>query len=218
MSIAGLSAMTLAVPVAWGSTFGADSRLMPALLVCILCLGARLQQRQLLLAGGLLAAALLVRYGSVYVEWNKLDLRLQRIAAAFQLFPAGSRIMPVAGPSAGFTLAKSYPETGFVSWAIPLRGAYVPTLFAHRDQQPLELKLQLPICARLEDAEIVIDSRFAQAHYDFIWIFNPRRLPVRISPEFTNIFSEEDVTVWRTPPRPERSAPLDSSDAGSCHD
>lgn len=207
MSMAALSAVTLAVPVAWGSTFNADSRLIPALLVCFLCIGSRLQQSRLLLAAGLLAASLAVRYGSVYVEWSKLDLRLQRIAAAFQLLPVGSRIMPLGGQDTGFTLTKDHPETTFVSWAVPLRGAYVPTLFAHRDQQPLDLKLQLPIYASLRGGEIVIDSEPAQAHYDFIWIFNPRKLPVRISPEFTRIFSEEGVTVWRAPPRPERRTP-----------
>jgi hypothetical protein len=206
-SIAGLSAMTLALPVAWGSTFNADSRLIPALLVCVLCLGARLQPRRLLVAGGLLTACIIVRYGGVYVEWRKLDLRLERIAGAFQLFPAGSRIMPLAGQSTGVKLTKDYPETTFVSWAVPLRAAYDPTLFAHPDQQPLNLKLALPIYAKLEREEIVIDSESARAHYDFIWIFNPRKLPVRISPELTKVYSAEDVTVWRAPPRSEARSP-----------
>ena len=40
----------------------------------------------------------------------------------------------------------------------PLRAAYIPTLFAHPDQQPLKLKLQLPVYASLDGEEIVIDS------------------------------------------------------------
>jgi hypothetical protein len=64
------------------------------------------------------------------------------------------------------------------------------------------LKLQLPIHAKIEGEQIVVDSEAARADYDFIWIFNPRRLPVRISADFTKVFSEEDVTVWRAPPRP----------------
>jgi hypothetical protein len=198
-SMAGLVALTLAVPTEWGSVFNADARFMPALLVCIVCLGTRLRQRRLVLAAALLVAGLFVRYGSVHVEWTRLDQRLQRIATAFALFPPGSRVMPFTG---GYTLTKNYPETLFISWAIPLRAAYVPTVFAYEDQQPLRLKLQLPIHAKIEGEQIVVDSEAARADYDFIWIFNPRRLPVRISADFTKVFSEEDVTVWRAPPRP----------------
>jgi len=204
VSMAGILALTLVVPTEWGSVYNADARFMPALLVCVVCLGARLQQRRLLLAGGLLAAGILVRYGSVHIEWTRLGQRLERIAAAFELIPVGSRIMPFSG---GYTLTKSYPESLFISWAIPLRSAYVPTVFAYEDQQPLKLKLQLPIHASLKGEEIVVDSEAARADYDFIWIFNPKRLPVRISPEFTKVFSEEHVTVWRAPPRLERCTP-----------
>jgi hypothetical protein len=83
----------------------------------------------------------------------------------------------------------------------------VPTVFAYEDQQPLKLRLQLPIHASLEDGEIVVDSEAARADYDFVWIFNPRRLPVRISPEFTRISSQDDVTVWRAPPAAEHRLP-----------
>jgi len=203
-SMAGILALTLVVPTEWGSVYNADARFMPGLLVCVVCLGARLTQRRLLLAGGLLAASLVVRYGSVHIEWTRLDQRLQRVAAAFELFPEGSRIMPFTG---GYTLTKNYPETLFISWAIPLRAAYVPSVFAYEDQQPLKLKLQLPIHASLEGEQIVVNSEAARADYDFVWIFNPKRLPVRISPEFTKVFSEEHVTVWRAPPRPEDRVP-----------
>jgi hypothetical protein len=83
----------------------------------------------------------------------------------------------------------------------------VPSVFAYEDQQPLKLKLQLPIHASLEGEQIVVNSEAARADYDFVWIFNPKRLPVRISPEFTKVFSEEHVTVWRAPPRPEDRVP-----------
>lgn len=189
--------LAVVIPLGWGSVFNADVRVLPPLLVCVLAVAARSRLRHFLLGAAILTVATAIRYGSVYAAWTALDTRLTEISAGFEKIPAGSRVMAVSGTLAGLTLAKELPENTFASWAVPLRGAFVTGLFAYRDQQPLVVKQSDKIYARLEGNEIVVDDAPTRADYDFVWLFNPHRKPVRISSGFKKIFETQDVTIWR---------------------
>ncbi len=199
IAIAAFAFLTLAVPVGWGSTFNADARLLPPLMVCILAAAGRCELYRFGQGACILLVALLIRYGSVYWAWSNLDVRLTQLDTAFQKIPAGSRVMTISGQAADVELEKERPENVFAAWLVPLRGAFVPGLYAYRDQQPLVLKRDDKIYARLNGNEIIVDEQLTRANYDFVWIFNPGHKSVSIPNNFKKIFEGDDVMVWRVP-------------------
>ena len=127
----------LAMPEQWGMTFAVDTRLVPALLVCTLARLGTLPAARWSWAGvNLLGAALILRSGDVWQAWQRLDRRLQEAARSFEHLEFQARVLPVILTPA---VLKENPEHSFVSLAVIAQHAYVPTLFAVRDQQPLRL-------------------------------------------------------------------------------
>jgi hypothetical protein len=189
-------AMSLAMPFSWGSTHAADLRLLPPLLVCVLAILGTLPVRHLRLGLGLLAVCLVVRYGGIYVAWHRLDTRLVEMARAFEYIPRGSRIMPVNLLPADMDRSKEHPEFYFAAWAVPFREAYVPTLFAFRDQQPLHLKQELPAYIHTEGSEVVVEEEPTRSDYDFVWLYNPANRQVRMPDQFKKVFSENAFSLW----------------------
>jgi hypothetical protein len=191
------AALTLAVPIQWGSTYHGDARIPPAMLVCFLAIAAGMEVRRFAVGAALVAAALLVRYGSVYVAWTNLDTELTAISKALAEMPRGSRVMPVVGPNAGYTVRRDWPATHFVSWVVPLRDGFDPGLYAFNDQQPLTVHRDTQIYAHSDGHEIVVDDEPTRALYDYVYVYNPIGLPIRISSQFDKVFEYKDVTIWR---------------------
>ena len=183
----------LAMPWQWGSTSDADSRVLPALLVCLLAWFGRMPLKWFGLAVGLLGLALVLHFGDVLISWHRLDSRLSVAEVAFDHIPPGSRIMPVNMS----TMSKVDLEPHFVCWAVVLNDSYVPSLFAYRDQQPLELKPSTKIWARMEEGVLEFDEGGTRANYDFVWLYNPQETPARIPPSFTQVFAANGLTLWR---------------------
>ncbi len=189
--------LALAIPIQWGSTYHGDARIPPAMLVCLLAIAAGLEVRRFALGAGLIATALLVRYGSVHVAWANLDTELTAISKALTEIPQGSRVMPIVGPNAGYTVRRDWPATHFVSWVVPFREGFDPGLYAFGDQQPLIVHRDTQIYAHFDGQEIVVDDEPTRALYDYIYLYNPMGKPTRISDQFEKVFEYKDVSLWR---------------------
>ncbi len=220
----GLATVVLALsyvvlPLQWGWTYFADSRLLPALFVCGLAWLGTLPLRGVVLGSVLLAAGLLVRLGSIGSAWQGLDARLQEAARSFTVMQPESRVLPaVLVPDAG----KDHPEWHFISQAVMDRRAFVPTMFAFRDQQPLRLTAYADPPGTLpRDGWLLEDERQrgptfgnggrimvrdgvldlthdpATAHYDYLWVYNPERVALALPAHWTKLFTGDAISVWR---------------------
>ena len=109
---------------------------LPVLFVLALAAVGSAPLRRPRLGAVLLAACLLLRFGSILHAWDGLCGRLDADARSFAVFAPGDRVLPVMLLP---EQSKNYPEYHFAAWAVPGRGAFLPTLFAQPDQQPLRI-------------------------------------------------------------------------------
>jgi hypothetical protein len=191
-----LSLLYLLIPLQLGTTSDADSRLLPAILVCALAWIGTCPPRRFLRALTLLAMCLVVKIGGIAWAWNQLDRRLVEHAHAFELIPPRSRVMPlVIGPSTGGS--KDFPEDHFAEWLVPLKDVFIPTLLAIPDQQPLVIdpRCKVFVCRTADGIEI--DEQRVRECYDFVWLVNPTKAPVRIPAAFEVVFADDWVTLFR---------------------
>jgi hypothetical protein len=126
--------------------------------------------------------------------WHGADDRLHGMLPSLECLPAECRLLPIAiGPG----LEKERPEWHFAAHAVVLRRAFVPTLFAAPDQQPLRLTIDHPVPWRVEHGVLQVEPEAARAAYDFAWICNPDRIATRIPEAWERIYAKDDVEVWR---------------------
>jgi hypothetical protein len=191
-----LSLLYLLIPLQLGTTSDADSRLLPAILVCALAWVGTSPLRRYFPAIALLALCLVVKIGGVAWAWDRLDRRLVQHARAFDHIPPRSRVMPlVIGPSAGGS--KDFPEEHFAEWLVPLKDVFVPTLLAIPDQQPLVIDPRCKVFAHRRADGLEIDEQRVRECYDYVWLVNPTKTPVRIPPAFEVVFADDWVTLLR---------------------
>jgi GNAT superfamily N-acetyltransferase len=200
------------MPVEVNTSHGADARLLPALLVCGLAwLGTLPAARWSWIGAALLVAAIGVRGGDVWHAWQRLDRQLQDAARSFALLEPEARVLPVI-LTPGTT--KENPEEHFASLAAISRHAYIPTLFAVWEQQPLRLtgetRLANPFkrytAGAVENGVFTLASEADAARYDYLWIFNPEGAELRLPAAWQRTFSGERVSLWRL--RPDGGAPM----------
>lgn len=201
LALAALAALYILLPFQLGSTSEADTRVLPALLVVGLAAVGSAPLRRPRLAAVLLAACLLLRFGSILHAWDRLCNRLDADARSFALFAPGDRVLPVMLLP---ERSKNYPEYHFAAWAVPGRGAFLPTLFSQPDQQPLRIVPPYAFAAGLPkgcngpDACTLKEGPLRE-RYDYVWLCNPAGKPVRAPWSFPLVYSEGTVTVWRVP-------------------
>jgi hypothetical protein len=199
LSTAALLAFYLLLPYQLGSTSDTDSRLLPALMVCAVGFLGGWPTRRVGVALGVLGLAVLLRYGSVILAWDRLRDRLDVAAASFDSLEPGGRVVPVVFVP---ELSKEWPECQFVCWSVVKRDTFVPTLFCADDQQPLAIREPYRGCvvpytllvgpkARLPDVGLL------RRCYDFVWIFHPNGPPPPMPEAFEGVFSRAGVSVWR---------------------
>jgi hypothetical protein len=189
-----LAALYLALPYQVGATSDADSRALPPLLICGVALLAFLPLRRPRLGLALLAACLLLRYGSVLVAWHQLDARLAPQARAFAQLPPHSRVLPVLLTPEG---RKEDADRHFLAWAVVERDVYLPTLFAHRGQQPLTLRGPPPLTPREREGVLEFDEDALRGRYDYVWLLNPEDREVRLPASAVRIVQDGPLSVWR---------------------
>lgn len=201
LALAALSAVYLILPLQLGSTNEADTRVLPVLFVVALAAVGSAPLRRPRLGAVLLAACLLLRFGSILHAWDGLCGRLDADARSFAVFAPGDRVLPVVLLP---ERSKNYPEYHFAAWAVPGRGAFLPTLFAQSDQQPLRIVPPYAFAAGLPkgcngpDACTLREAPLRDK-YDYVWLYNPVGKAVRAPASFSRVFSEGAVTVWRVP-------------------
>jgi hypothetical protein len=182
------------MPSTVGSGGHIDVRFLPPLLVCVLALTTYSRPKGYRLGVALLGLCVLLRGGSVLYEWHRIDQQQREDARAFDLMPENSKIAPVIVESER-TLGYS---VHFVAWAVPLRQAYVPTLFAVQDQQPLTLTGPLAPPVMRGSHAPVGERNELLAEYDFVWLQNPLGTDVRLPECCRQIFSTARVSLWST--------------------
>jgi len=188
-----LGGLYIAIPFQLGDISDIDSRLLPAILVIALAAVSSLPVRRFRWGVILLVLCLLVRQGSIAVAWHEQSRRLQAHAHAFDSLETHSRMLPlVLVPQ----LSKDYPETHFVCWAVVTHRAFVPTLFAYRDQ-PLQLHAPARLPAMKSGDGWEFDEAKVRESYDFVWIYNPGNVAVAMPSSFVMVFAAEGLKLWR---------------------
>jgi hypothetical protein len=193
------------LPSKIGTTDSADSRMLPALAVCALaCLGT-LPVRWSWAGLALLAGAIGARTTDTSLAWQRMDARLSDEARSLAFIEPGSSVLPLILVT---DFSKENPETHFACLAVIERHAYVATLFAFADQQPLQLTGPRQLVSKpgdpatLQSNPLTSDGRFklsdpaSVTSYDYLWVYNPVTARLDFPPEWSRIFASGRVTLW----------------------
>ncbi|CAA9336482.1 MAG: hypothetical protein AVDCRST_MAG11-2740, partial [uncultured Gemmatimonadaceae bacterium] len=136
---AALGLAFLATPREIFTSGGADARfVVPAALLAGLALSFRLPRRVGAALLGVAVAAGTVRTAAIWHVWRGLEVEAARGMALLDRVPVGTRLYAATFPSADIAqgkLDRSFEHLPVL--AVATRQATVPTLFAHRGQQPL---------------------------------------------------------------------------------
>jgi hypothetical protein len=181
------------IPYELGTTSAADTRLIPAILVCTLAVVAGMPIRRPLAGACLLASCLIVRHVEIYQAWSRLGNRLDRYAEAFRFISPGSRILPINIPS--HVSSKEQPEHHFHCWAVIEKNVFDPLLFAHAGQFVLRrsfpesypMKIDLSNC----------NSNELSRSYDYLWIMNLESQAMSLPPGLDPIYIQGSLTLCR---------------------
>jgi hypothetical protein len=188
-----------------GTTDSADSRMLPAVVVCALAWLGTLPVRWSWAGLALLAAAIGARTVDASFAWQRLDARLSDEARSLAFVEPGSSVLPLILVT---DFSKENPETHFACLAVIERHAYVATLFAFADQQPLQLTGPTQLVSKpgdpatLQTNPLTGDGRFmlsdptSVAGYDYLWIYDPVMAKLDLPPEWSRVFASERVTLW----------------------
>lgn len=187
LAMAALVGLYLLIPFQLGTTSDTDSRLLPALLVCMLAWLALLPAAHFRLAMSLIVLSLVIRQAGIQYAWDRLAEHLQPHVQALEVLPSSSRVLPVLASPAR---SKDYPTEHFPAWAVIERGCFVPILFADPGQHAL--RQPAPIFPEKE-----LKSPQLRDHYDLLWIDNPEGQAVRIPDGFQRVFDKGPLTLWR---------------------
>ncbi len=196
-------ALYIAMPQEIGSGSGSDTRLLPVLLIVGLAWLGTLRRARWSLPGiAMLVGAISVRDADIAIGWQRQDHRLQEASLALEFLPVGARVLPV---SLAPTPTKENPEEHYVSLAVITRQAYVPTLFAERDMQPLRLTGERSLvdpfrrfpAVRQDGEHYVLASEAEAARYDHLWVFNPEGMILTVPEAWEPLYFGERVALWR---------------------
>jgi hypothetical protein len=188
-----LAFLYLLLPLQLGTTSDVDSRLLPAIVVCLLVWLSAFPVHRYRVAVVLLATCLVLRYGSVVHAWSGLAERLDAHHEAFALLPKESRVLPVVTTE----LVKTNPEAHFLCWGVTQRDIFVPTLFHLKDQHTLGLSAPGWLCAPSDDGSFDLRAESVRRQYDYVWVYNPEAQVIRVPERFAKIYSRRGLTMWR---------------------
>jgi hypothetical protein len=172
---------------------GADTRLLPAILVAVIAALGQLPVRRLAICMLLLAASIAVRDGAVIHAWDRFSVRLDSHEKTFDLIERGSRVMPVTITPVDY----SFPDDQFISWAAVFRDAYIPTLYARRDSHVLRIVSPCEVYAEPTADGYEFDEKRIRECYDYVWLYDPEHKAERIPKSWQQLFSENSLTLWR---------------------
>jgi len=194
LAVAVLALWYLVTPFQLGTTSDADSRILPAVLICLLAMFGAIPIQRWRIGIALLTVCLLIRFGSIAIAWNGLSRRLEDQAQAFAFLEPHDRVLPVVLLPEE---SKSYPEKHFVSWAVIERGVYVSNLFSHLDQHTLRIFPPTKEYGRILNTGYFINNEEVRKKFDYVWVFNPDGKIIQVPPKYEELFSQDSLTLWR---------------------
>lgn len=199
VALATLVPLYLIIPFQLGGTSDTDTRVLPAITVCALAAAGSLSPRRVGPGLALLAACLSIRDAGIYRGMRERSDMLAAQAGAFELMPPNSRVLPLVAIPA---LTKKNAELHFACWAVVLRRAFVPTIFAFHDQQPLEVvgpnipgPAAFPVI-RGPDGW-VLDEAAVRRDYDFVWKYDENHIRIELPASFEEVFAGGGVRLFR---------------------
>ena len=193
----------LVLPMQWRLAAPVDLRVLAGFLPCALAALAALPLRWSWAGMTMVVLALGIRAGDAAWTWRRLDLRLQDAARALPHVAPGASVLPI---SLMAEFSKEHAENHFAALAVVERRAYVPALFAFRDQQPLRITGETRLSATnpllrpagpLQDGVFTLADAEAASAYDYLWIYNPTGAALRLPPAWRREFAGETVSLWR---------------------
>jgi hypothetical protein len=199
-----LLALIFTLPCDLGSTSDVDSRPLPGFVIGALALLGRLPVRRLMPALALLALGVALRFGAIERAWDRQCARCDAQARAFARLEPRCRVLPiVVVPSGRFA---RHPEWHFAAWAVVWKEAFVPTLFAYRDQQPLRLRSAgRPVIRHRSECYEIDES--AAVSYDYAWVCGLERAKVCVPSRWQRVLSSGSFTLWRVREAPAAKEP-----------
>ncbi len=209
LPLALLAAVFLIVPSQLFTAAGADHRL-PLVLAFVGVAATSWVGTDPLIERRFLAGALvlfLLRLGVVAASWHGSERDYDKVIAAFETIPSGSRIA-VAFPASALH-AGGEPIAHLPTWAIAEREAFVPTLFAFPTQQPVSLKQPYKDLAALLRPELLWNAfiarrapldpaqRRALEQYDFVVFTDARPFAAPDSDGLEPAFAGKRFELYR---------------------
>jgi hypothetical protein len=161
LCLAVLGLVFLLAPTAYAGGADPDARVLPPILIIFLAMMGRLPGRHLKLATGLLAACIVLHYSSIYQNWGKISDRLDGQAECLAHIEPNTRVGEMIK-----VYDRSYKtaEYHFCCWAVPLRGAFVPSVWAFPEPMPLRI---------LDERGVGYPDYRDVGYPDYMWVYNP---------------------------------------------
>jgi hypothetical protein len=183
---------------------GADHRLPVAMfLLVIASSAAKFPNRRTAAAIGVVAAVLLVtRMAAIEYVWLRADRIYSVDLAGIDMLPRRAKLA-VAYPASAVNFAP-VPEVHLAVLSVARREAFVPTLFANKEQQPIALK---PPYDALADAatppelwDVVLAGRNTPKvlqRYDFLAVTGSKPLSLPPAPCLRPFFGQSTFEIFR---------------------
>jgi len=183
---------------------GADHRLPVAMfLLVIASSAAKFPNRRTAAAIGVVAAVLLVtRMAAIEYVWLRADRIYSVDLAGIDMLPRRAKLA-VAYPASAVNFAP-VPEVHLAVLSVARREAFVPTLFANKEQQPIALK---PPYDALADAatppelwDLVLAGRNTPKvlqQYDFLAVTGSKPLSLPPAPCLRPFFGQSTFEIFR---------------------
>lgn len=183
---------------------GADHRLPVAMfLLVIASSAAKFPNRRTAAAIGVVAAVLLVtRMATIEYVWLRADRIYSVDLAGIDMLPRRAKLA-VAYPASAVNFAP-VPEVHLAVLAVARREAFVPTLFANKEQQPIALKPPYDALADAATPPELWDVVLAGSNtpkvlqrYDFLAVTGSKPLSLPPAPCLRPFFGQSTFEIFR---------------------
>ena len=184
----GFAALFLICPEGLFQSGSADARFVPpAIILAILALSFEINKRVGQYVLGILLLVSLVRLGSIWYEWRKLDEKIAAQVAMFSNFEEGAKVYPITLIADTVRNTKlQRPFTHVIHYSTLYRHTFSPTLLAVRGAQPVVFKdKQNYLAASIESlpSPETVNWDFIFRNYDYLWCY-------RINSEYIQYLKE----------------------------
>jgi hypothetical protein len=170
-----------------------------------------------LLLTGILLIIFSVRMGVIIYHWQKADKQYAQYIEAFHKMEEGRCLFAAIGYPDSSWKPFPVPTTHFPCIAVIEKSAFVPSLFAYPNQQPLVLKPRYDeLAKKTPGARLLLKSRYGKKmpetnfefgdtinwkeitdHYDYALISNEQYRIQKVPSSFTEVYKGERFRMFR---------------------